>query len=203
MRDMSQSCENTGAIGLRAKTGKAIAVLLAGPSQAPRPMWRNEIRLASPSLRASYQPYHAVMDLPWADAVTAARATESVIEDVASEALRGIVREAHASGIHVASAGIVGFLDRDLARIGNPHIRAHAAEGILFRRVLEVAALRNGLFSATFCDDGLETLAESKLDLTVAALRSRLDEFGRVVGRPWRADEKLAAIAAWLTLGFR
>jgi hypothetical protein len=140
------------------------------------------------------------MDLPWADAVAAARETELVIEDVAAEALGGIVRDAEVSGIKVKSAGIVGSADRDLRAIGNPHIRAHAAEGILFRRVLEIAAARNELVTATFSEKGLETSAASQLDLTVFALRNRLADFGRVIGRPWRADEKTAATAAWLAL---
>lgn len=45
-------------------------------------------------------------------------------------------------------ACVVGSAPRSLDRIGNQHIRAHAAEGILFRRVLEVASEHNPHFNS-------------------------------------------------------
>jgi hypothetical protein len=141
------------------------------------------------------------MELPWARAVIAARKTEAVIETVAKEAVEKLVRETRSAGLEVGSIGIVGSPDRDLLSIGNPHIRAHAAEGILFRRVLEVAAAKNGLESLSFAEKGLEARAASDLNLSPTALKARLAALGLTVGRPWRADERAAATAAWLALG--
>jgi hypothetical protein len=38
------------------------------------------------------------------------------------------------------------------------------------------------------------------LELTPEELQSRLGELGRSVGPPWRQDEKMAALVAWLSL---
>jgi hypothetical protein len=86
--------------------------------------------------------------------------------------------------MHICAIGIVGAPDRALEAIASPHIRAHAAEGVLFRRVLERAAEKQQVVWAAYSDRELE-------------------EFGRAVGRPWRADEKAAATSAWLALALR
>src|SRR6185369_11035181 len=66
-------------VGLRAKTGRAIAVALTGPSDSPRVILRTELRLTDPSQPATSQPYHEVMDLPWEEAKIAVRKiTETV-----------------------------------------------------------------------------------------------------------------------------
>jgi hypothetical protein len=62
--------------------------------------------------------------------------------------LKSLIEELKSQSIKVSGVGIVGAPDRDLARIGNFHIRAHAAEGVLFRKVLNVAAEANGLNGA-------------------------------------------------------
>src|SRR5207247_7284 len=95
---------------------------------------------------------------------------------------------------------IVGAPERNLAAIGSPHIRAHAAEGVLFRRVLQAGAAANALYWSAFPERDFESFAAMSLGLAVAAARLRLAEFGQALGRPWRADEKAAAMAAWLAL---
>jgi hypothetical protein len=69
--------------------------------------------------------------------------------------------------------------------------------------VLEAAATKNGLPGVTLAEPGLEAKAASDLGLSPAALKARLAAFGQSVGRPWRADERAAAMAAWLALGLR
>ena len=100
----------------------------------------------------------------------------------------------------VRGAGIVGAKDRDLARIGNYHIRAHAAEGVLFRRVLDLAADANGLSRRTFPDREFEELSKTELGVQHAVVKGMLNDLGRSLAPPWRTDEKQAATAAWLVL---
>ena len=119
-------------IGLRTKTARAIAIVLGGPVSAPQTICRAELRLASPHLPATYQPYHEVMELPWDRAEAAVQETVVAIEAVASEALGGLARDVRARGFAVVSVAIVGAPARRLESIGNPHIRAHAAEGVLY-----------------------------------------------------------------------
>ena len=194
MRDRQAS------IGLRAKTGRTIAVVLSGPPDSPQVLKRLELSLVNPRQPATYQPYHEVMDLPWAEGQVAVRKFSKTIEQIASKALAQLIRNVQAEDYSVCGVGIVGAPERNLDKIGSPHIRAHAAEGVLFRHVLEVAARENELRNCVFAEHDFNQLAATELDSTAGKLESRLSELGQAVGRPWRADEKKAAAAAWLAL---
>jgi len=187
-------------IGLRAKTARAIAVVLAGPVDAPRVVRRVELLLSDPSSPATFQPYHEVLDLPWERATVAVRKSAKKIETIASNALARLIGDAQGEGYAVRGVGIVGAGNRNLEKIGSTHIRAHAAEGVLFREVLEVAASANKVRSRTFDQRSLDETAALELRLPIEKLKVRLGEMGRAAGSPWRADEKAAATAAWLTL---
>jgi len=187
-----------GSLGLRAKTARAVVVALAGSARAPEPVTKGEILLATPGNAVLFQPYHRVMDLPWHRAVAAAASAEREIAEIAIAALRQHLAALQAAGVAIAAVGVVGAPERDLAAIGSPHIRAHAAEGVLFRRVLETAAAANRVRCVRFPERDLEGFASSRLKIPPAAIKTGLNRFGEWLGRPWRADEKAAAIAAWL-----
>src|SRR5437868_5244759 len=154
---------NLVSIGLRAKTGRAIAVVLGGSSEAPVVLLKTEIKLVDPKVPGTAQPYHEVMDLPWEQSQRAVRKYAAAIERVAQKALAKLIEEQRSNGRQIAGVGIVGAPDRDLARIGNPHIRAHAAEGVLFRRVLDLAAQSNGLKWQVFSDRKSDQAMTDKL----------------------------------------
>ena len=140
------------------------------------------------------------MDLPWAESQRAVRKSAAAIEAIARKALARLIKDLQVNGMRVCGVGIVGAKDRDLARIGNYHIRAHAAEGVLFRRVLDLAAEANGLKWRTFPDRELDQTAASELGAQSAGVKRKLNDLGRTLDPPWRADEKQAATAAWLVL---
>jgi predicted trehalose synthase len=183
------------ALGLRAKSGRAIAVVLCGPAASPSVLWRGELSFAG-----ARQPYHPTIDLPWPAAQAAVRPVAARIEASAAKALAKLLAEMAAAGSAVGIVGVVGAGPRDPGRVANPHIRAHAAEGLLFRQVLEAAAAANGLRSVLFPEKEIHATAARDLGLAAPALRSRLQELGRAVGSPWRVDEKDAALAAWLVV---
>ncbi len=187
-------------IGFRAKTAKAIAVALTRGSSTPIYLARWEVALHDPHLPATSQPHHEVMELPWAAAQSAVRQFERRIESVASEALAKLLAELQSKGFRVSRVGVVGSPDRALEKIGNPHIRAHAAEGILFRRVLEVAASQHKLEGRSFSDRRFEEIIATELRRNPQEVKEALTAIGRVAGKPWRADERAAATAAWLML---
>jgi hypothetical protein len=188
-------------IGFRAKTARAIAGALAGDTSAPTYVSRWEIALHDPVIPRTSQPHHHLMELSWVDAIAAARELEIRIEAVAMEKLGVLLNELRSKNHEVRAIGVVGSPDRDLEKIGNRHMRAHAAEGILFRRVLETVAGAHRLKWAGFTDRDFESLAASTLGLPPLDVKTTLVTLGRAAGKPWRADERLAASAAWLALG--
>jgi hypothetical protein len=179
-------------IGLRAKTGKAIVVALAAGARFPELIFRREIRLFDPRVPATMQPYHVVMNMPWREAAVAARPSVSAIEKVSTRALADLIAELEARSFRVRRVGIVGPADRNLEKMGSPHVRAHAAEGILFRHALEVAVAEQRVSFESFSDKTIGTSA--------ASFAARLRILGKQAGAPWRADEKNAATAALLAL---
>ncbi len=187
-------------IGLRAKTGKAIAMVLGGPEHAPQAICRSELTLSAPGSPATYQPYHEVMELPWDQAQVAVRVSAAVVERLASEALAGLAEEVRSKGFTILRVAVVGAPARRLESIGSPHVRAHAAEGVFFRQALEVAAAANSLKSSAFVEKGLLTGAEAQLGFSESVFNSNVARLGVEFGRPWRADEKMAAVAAWIAL---
>jgi hypothetical protein len=140
------------------------------------------------------------MNLPWGEAQVAVRPFVSAIECVAVAALAKLVGELKSESLKVVGVGVVGAADRDLRKIGNPHIRAHAAEGVLFRQVLETAAKANRLAKRSFIERDFEEYATAELGYSVAKLNGYLTRLGRAAGPPWRAEQRLAAMAAWLML---
>jgi hypothetical protein len=140
------------------------------------------------------------MDLPWEESQKAVRKSTRAIEAIAGKALGRLIKDLQIDGMRVCGVGIVGAKDRDLSRIGNYHIRAHAAEGVLFRRVLDLAADANGLKRRTFSDRELDQTAAAELGAGSAGVKRKLNDLGRTLAPPWRADEKQAATAALLVL---
>lgn len=191
---------NLVAIGLRAKTARAIAVVLGGPPEAPVVLHKTEIKLIDPKVPATAQPYHFIMDLPGTQWPKAVGKSAQAIERVATKALAKMIEELQANGNKVTGVGVVGAPDRDLARIGNPHIRAHAGEGILFRRVLEVGAEANGLKWQGFSDRDFDKATAMVVGGDYSKIKRNLDDLRQSVSAPWRADEKQAAMAAWVVL---
>jgi hypothetical protein len=180
-------------IGFRAKTARAIAIALDSGSGSATYLARWEVALHDPKVPATSQPHHHVMELPWAKAQGAVAPLERRIESVAVKMLAGLLADLQSRGFDVSGVGVVGSPDRDLERLGNRHMRAHAAEGILFRRVLETAAIEHKLPCRSFSDRNLGDLIPEKLIGTLAAI-------GHAAGRPWRADERAAAVAAWFMI---
>ena len=189
------------AIGLRVKTGRAIAVLLAGPVAEPRILGRREVALADPALPDTRQPYHAALELPEREgAAVVARAREA-IEALAAAAVAALAAELRAAKLRPVGVGLAVSSDVDPATLGNLHVRAHASEGRLFRQVLEQGARAARLPSLVLLEREALGRASAALRRSEAKLQSTLAELGRSVGRPWRADEKVAALAAWMALG--
>ena len=191
---------NLFSIGLRARTGRAIVVALGGPPGASVVLHKTEIKLIDPKVPATAQPYHVIMDLPLSQWPQAVSKSAQAIERVATKALAKMIEELQASRNKVIGVGVVGAPDRDLARIGNPHIRAHAGEGILFRRVLEVAAEANRLKWRSFSDRDFDQAAAAVVGGDYSKIKRNLDDLRQSVSAPWSADEKHAAMAAWIVL---
>ena len=92
-------------LGLRAKTGRAIAVVLSSKGEF---LARREIPLSDPAVAGTAQPYHVVMEMPWSESVIAIKKPIAAIEKIATASLRALIASVQARGMRVACIAIVG-----------------------------------------------------------------------------------------------
>ena len=175
-------------LGLRVKTGWAAVVLLGIQGETPQLLDSREVRLSDWDLLHGRQPYHATFGVEQTDRALIARLIKGV-ERFARTALRSLLREYAKAGHRVRRAAIVVSSLTDPASIANQHMRAHASEGQLYRRVVEQGLSRAGV-KTTVC-------LERDVRAAPATVRRRITALGEAAPR-WRAEEKLAATAAAL-----
>lgn len=186
-------------VGFRVKSGRAIAVLLAGPVPPPQALDRRVVDLSDPAIPETRQPYHAGMGMLEEDRSEVARRTK-VVQRVTTKSVTDLLKHYHGTGYHIHGAGLIIGSQIDPASITNPHIRAHALEGKLFRTVLEKALHSHELSCLVVVERNAYAKAMTVLARTEEELKRTLTDLGRTLGGPWRADEKMAALVAWMTL---
>ena len=197
---MPQDASSTdAAIGLRVKSGWATAVLVGGAIPSAQVFDRRTIELSDPAIPESRQPYHAGMGrLEPNDARVASR--RDVILRATNRSVKELIAGYRKSGYQLRAVGLVVGSLIDPARVTNPHIRAHALEGRLFREVLEEAVRSQGLSCSVIVERNIYTRGAEVLGRSTSDLQRCVTALGRSLGQPWRADEKVATLAAWLAL---
>ncbi|MEW6321653.1 MAG: hypothetical protein AB1635_11280 [Acidobacteriota bacterium] len=187
------------AAGFSIKSGWAAVVLLTGPASSPRLADARRVELSDPADPDGRQPYHAGFGTARAAGPDLNRRVGSV-RRFGRRAAAGVLREYEAAGHVLAGAGLVVGSLIDPAGIANDHIRIHALEGRLFRQIVEQAAARRRLPCLVWRARDIYREAAATLRRPELAIRTRLAELGRDARGRWRAEDKRAALAAWLVL---
>ena len=187
------------ALGFRVKSGWAAAVLLTGPARSPQLGDVRRIDLSDPRLPETRQPYHAAMGKLETNTTKINRRVR-VVRGVAQQSIATLLAGYREKGYAISRAALVVGSQIDPASIANPHIRAHALEGQLFRSVLEEALQAHRIRTEVFVERDAYTDAATKLKKSNENVRRVIENFGRAAQGPWRAEQKLAALAAWLAL---
>jgi len=180
------------ALGFRVKSGWAAAVLLMGPARSPQVCDIRRIDLSDPQLPETRQPYHAMMGRLETDTTKINRRVR-VVRGVAQQSIATLLAGYRGNSYPITRAALVVGSQIDPASIANPHIRAHALEGQLFRSVLEEALDAYRIHTEVF-------QAATKFKESNENVRRVIENFRRATQGPWRAEQKLAALSAWLAL---
>lgn len=186
------------AVGFRVKSGHAIAVVLAGSRAAPQAVASRIVELSDPDVPETRQPYHDGFYRTEEDAREIARRI-GIVKRCAKKSLTALLDELDSAAKRTRAALVVGSLI-DPSTVGNPHIRAHAHEGQLFRKVLEDALRAHDIDCDVIVDKQLAARAAKDLGRPASAVSRAVMAFGKALGGRWRAEEKAAATAAWLAL---
>lgn len=195
------------ALGLRAHSGWAAAVLVTGSFENPTVLDRRRLVLADQNeLAGAKQPYHAMEGRRGADAE---RMRARFVADASGRAageLRKVEEAARAAGTTVGRCGLLVASERplpELLRILASHALIHTADGVHFRFALERAASDLGWIVSKIPERDVETRAAGISGDRPERLKARIAALGKTLGPPWTADQKVATLAALLALAGR
>jgi hypothetical protein len=178
-------------------------VVIGGTRSRPQVLARERVRLADEALAGSRQPYHAIESLPLPEARARLAALSSAASALAAAAIGTLVMTARAGGVEPCAAGILEASGRSgatLEAILASHALIHSADGNHFREALAAGCAAHGLAAARIRWRDLAAEAGRALGREPAELTAALGQLGREAGRPWGADQKGAALIAWLVL---
>lgn len=189
-------------LGVRVKSGWAAVVLMTKAAHSPQLFDVNRIELCDPQFPETRQPYHAAMGKLEKDPARVNQ-RERVVRSISQQSLTRLLKDYRRKGFQIMRAVLLVGSQIDPVDIANPHKRAHALEGRLFRSAVEETLRAHEIRT--------EVLLESDAYPTVAAqLEQSTDDVKRAIqdlrrsapandGR-WRAEEKLAALAGLCAL---
>lgn len=157
------------------------------------------IYLCDPRFPETRQPYHAAMG-KLEETVAKIRPRLRIVHRIARQSIANLLTAHRRNGYSVRRAALVVGSQINPASIANPHIRAHALEGQLFRSTLEQALRAHRIRTMVLTERNAYAEAAAQLEKSVGQLRHTIDNLGSSAKGPWRAEQKLAALAAWLAL---
>jgi hypothetical protein len=191
------------ALGIASHSGWAAVVGLGNAPTGPKVLERSRVHLIDERHPESKQPYHAVETLEIEEAARHMERYQAQAQSMAYAALRQISQDLAGRGYGLQSVGILESSGRkggSLRSILISHALIHAADGDHFRNALASAAEQIGLAVHRVPARELEAEAALRLHRPLTELRGQVTEMGRQVGAPWGADQKNAALLAWLLL---
>lgn len=197
---MDAASRGPASLGFAPHSGWAALVVVAGPPRSPEVVLRQRIEMTDRTPGAG-QPYHAVEGRPLAEATRRIAGYKRSADALAYEAVSSVVEELKARGYAPVASGVLQSSGRDgasLEAILASHALIHTADGNHFRDALAQASRRCGLDVVPVPQKTLVERASEALGEPAAKLQATVQGFKKAVGAPWGADQKAAALVAWM-----
>jgi len=191
------------ALGFRVHSGWAAVVAVAGLLRSPEVVDRRRIEIADPAIPGSKQPFHAAEGLPLKNAEALIGRCAASTRILARRAVRTLVLDLEKRGCAVIGAGILLASGKPVPALAvtlASHALIHTAEGVFFRNALIEASEHCNIPLTRVKERELFQCAASQLRVPAGELQRRVAEMGKLIGPPWRQDEKLAALVGCLVL---
>ena len=198
-------------LGFRALKGGSVVVGVATDGDGPRLVLSSFLATAEAGDRLALEPYHVAAGMergPHGGASAQAQAAVAEGRErqdrLAAAGLEEIVRRLRTEGGEPAVAALLvnragwisDLLGYSLAFADHPPV----AEGLAVRDALRFAFGRVGIRVVEMDEKSLAGLASKQLGLGSADIDARLGRLGATAGKPWRKEQKLACLAAWVAL---
>lgn len=192
------------AIGLKAHSGWAASVAIGISGKSYKLVDRRRIELvAAEDVDWAKQPYHAAEDLKPNDAEALIQLAINSASRIAAREIQAQIDRITDGGDRLAAFGLLmpsPMPNWSVEEILSVHIRMHKAEGVMYPSVLARAIDESGIELVHILE---KTLSEKAATAFGAELDFTLEELaylGRSAGPPWTKDQKMAALAAAITL---
>jgi hypothetical protein len=197
------------ALGFRAVRGGGVAVGVAVDAGAPRVVLSRFLATSTEGDRLAFEPYHVAYEMPrGADGDVSAEAAAIVAEgrrrqqQQATAGLAGITETLLGAGrepvVAVLLINRAGWMNDLLQHALSAPEPPPVHEGLAVRDALRFAFAGAGLRVVELDEKTLPSVAATQLRLSTSEIDPRLADLGRAAGRPWRKEQKLACLAAWL-----
>ena len=198
-------------LGFRALKGGSVVVGVALDKGEPRILWSSFLATAMAGDRLSLEPYHVAAAMARAPDGGATKEAKAAVAEgrkrqdkLAAANLKDIAGKFSKTGAEIAIAAllinragwITDLLDYSLAWAEHPPV----AEGLAVRDALRFACRRLDLQLTELDEKSLVDVASKQLRKKPAEIEARLKALGRTAGKPWRKEQKLAALAAWVAV---
>jgi hypothetical protein len=167
------------ALGLSVHTGWAAAAVAGGDWENPVVVLRERLEVLAANQRFVF---HKAAEMKLDEARSWLGHAKIAALERASAVMRRLAESHNVKAcVVVAKKSVMPPLEEVLAA----HPRIHTAEGCFYRDVLVEAAERAGMHARVITPKELNAKDE------------RLVRVGKVVGKPWSVDWKLAVLGAW------
>jgi len=194
---------NRAAIGFRVHSGWAAMVAVSLEDGVPVVLQRRKLLLVGTFSYTFRQPYHTAEKMPLGDAAEFVRGVETESRELALSGLRALEKELDSADYKVRGCALLLASGRKLPefeKILASHALIHTADGELFREAIRHCCARAKLPLAVIKERELLATASKRLNKRPEFLNRQVAALGKSLGPPWTQDEKLATLAAWLTL---
>jgi hypothetical protein len=184
------------ALGFKVRTGRAVVVAIGGALDAPEVLAKTRIDVAFSFEEGAV--FHVAQELPIQAARTLVSDAEARFTERARKDLGAFTERL---GAKIVAAALVAAAAKPLPPLEvilKAHPLVHAAEGELYRRVFSQAAAALGQRPTRTAAE--PSALSSVLRCTPENIAAHMAAMGKASGKPWAADQKQAALVAWLAL---
>ena len=191
------------AIGLRAQKGGAVLVVVTLEADGPRAILSSFMPTCVEGDRLAFEPYgvagECVRDGASAgDAATVVAEGRKRQDEAAAEGVRGVAARFETQPVAALLINRAGWITDLFTYSLEWAEHVPVAEGLAVREALRAGCRSCGLDLVELDEKSLVDRAVTVLGLSAAEIEGRLKAMG--IGKPWRKDQKLACLAAWVTL---
>jgi hypothetical protein len=211
MRRERQSGATPIGLGFRAGRGGSVVIGVTAEDGEPCVVMSSFLATAAQGDRLTLEPYHLAAEMKRgpSDGVPAGAAA-AVAEgrkrqcQLAAQGLGDIVRRLEEARYEPVTAALLvnraGWITDLLAYSLSAPEHPAVAEGLAVREALRFALRRSGIQVAEMDEKSLQEAASKALRKPSADIDSVLRAFRVTAGRPWRKEQQLACLSAWVAL---